>query len=689
MEENLKLDDYFLQCEVSDKSGNLYLFPSGIDFDTENYVNKISKIDFNSDRYTQVLNKLLKHINEILKPDLIFIDLRAGINESNGLVLLNISSTNLLFFNVEEQNEDGIKAISDFVFPSKNKKNFILNSMIRFQDSEVRNYKEKQFKDFITKDIKLKNEIINIGFEPQILENRIEQFKNFIEKQFNIYQTNKDFYLNDLFYKLYEIYFPEKIIFESSTISISNEKNEIETILKKLETTFNKLTGTESFKNEEDLEYFYLKDDIAKIVNEQIFLILGAKGSGKSSLYEVFTKHHKDILKKLNLKNVVYIPAMSKQIIENYNLSKDTFQNIYDKSNNVYLNIERFWKALTLFQVEDYLKIESKYFSSIDEIIEKFTIVEHGIEIDKKLKYYNIELLKKDNVITFVYDELDVSFPNTIYKIFIEKLVSFWQENIYKYSQIRSKILLRNDIYDTLDIENKTHLDLNKYELKWSEKEILSLILKMFITALDENELEKIKLLNIVKNKKNKEVVEDEEVIKNAIYLIFDRQLAKNRPPMDKWIMTRLSDAKDLVTPRVIYKFLSECIKRELQFVNTIKTERKHLLIVFNKYWEDILKNVSLHKLDEYNAEYKDNKSLQEKIKKLGQRSFSLDEYKKINSKTSDKNLKEELNKLIESGFIAYDEKQKKYQVAYIYTYGLVLKINKSRTGLGKKDDRD
>ncbi len=177
--------------------------------------------------------------------------------------------------------------------------------------------------------------------------------------------------------------------------------------------------------------------------------------------------------------------------------------------------------------------------------------------------------------------------------------------------------------------------------------------------------------------------------IKNAIYLIFDRQLAKNRPPMDKWIMTRLSDAKDLVTPRVIYKFLSECIKRELQFVNTIKTERKHLLIVFNKYWEDILKNVSLHKLDEYNAEYKDNKSLQEKIKKLGQRSFSLDEYKKINSKTSDKNLKEELNKLIESGFIAYDEKQKKYQVAYIYTYGLVLKINKSRTGLGKKDDRD
>lgn len=686
LEEELKLDDYFLQFEVSDKSGNLYLFPSGIDYDIENYINKISKIDFNSDSYRQGLNKLLNNINKILKPDLIFIDLRAGINESNGLVLLNLSSTNLLFFNVEEQNEDGIKAISKFVF-SKDKRNFILNSMIRFQNSEIRAIKEKQFKEFITRDIKLRNEIVNIGFEAQILENKIEQFKNFIETQFSIYQTNKDFYLGDLFQKLQDIYFEKAVLDDTTTSLIINEKVDIETIFQKLEITFNKLTGTESFKDENSLKYFYLKDDIAKIVNEQIFLILGAKGSGKSSLYEVFTKHHKDILKNLNLKNVIYTPAMSKQIIESYNLSKDTFQNIYDKSNNEFLNIERFWKSLTLFQLENYLNFEEKYFSSIDEIIEKFTIVENGIEIDKKLKYYNIQLLHEDRVVTLVYDELDVAFPNNVYKVFIEKLVSFWQENIYKYSQIRSKILLRNDIYDTLNIENKTHLDLNKYELKWSEKEILSLILKMFITVLNEDELEKIKLLNIVKNKKNKEVVEDEDEIKNAIYLIFDKQLAKNRPPMDKWIMTRLSDAKDLVTPRVIYKFLWECIKKELRNINSIKNDRKHLFTVFSKFWEEILKTVSLHKLDEYNEEYKSAKSLQEKIKKFGQRSFSFEEYKKLSSnKVTDKTLKEELNDLIESGFIAYDDRQKKYQVAYIYAYGLDLKINKSKTGLSKKN---
>ena len=109
--DDLKLNDYFLQNEVSNNSGNLYLFPSGINFDIDNYINKISKIDFNSNSYTSAFSKLLSHINMTLKPDLIFIDLRAGINESNGLILNKLSNKNLLFFNSEEQNEDGLNFV--------------------------------------------------------------------------------------------------------------------------------------------------------------------------------------------------------------------------------------------------------------------------------------------------------------------------------------------------------------------------------------------------------------------------------------------------------------------------------------------------------------------------------------------------------------------------------------------------
>jgi hypothetical protein len=75
-----------------------------------------------------------------------------------------------------------------------------------------------------------------------------------------------------------------------------------------------------------------------------------------------------------------------------------------------------------------------------------------------------------------------------------------------------------------LDIENKTHLELNKYELKWNEKEILSLILKIFISRLTDDELEKINLLFIVKNRKNDEVIEDMDKIIKAIYQIFGKK---------------------------------------------------------------------------------------------------------------------------------------------------------------------
>lgn len=264
--------------------------------------------------------------------------------------------------------------------------------------------------------------------------------------------------------------------------------------------------------------------------------------------------------------------------------------------------------------------------------------------------------------------------------------MSFWQDNIYKYSQIRSKILLRNDIFDTLNIENKTHLELNMYELKWNEKEILSLILKIFISALSDEELEKINLLFIIKNRKNNEVIEDMQKIREAIYLIFNKK-APYGSTMDKWLPTRLEDSKALITPRTIYKLMYESIKNELQY--DTETKRSALLNSFDKNkddWKEIFKEVSKQKLIEYDAEYKDYKSIYNKIIQVGQRSFTKDEFKEQFPKnTSVKTIDENLKKLQDSGFLGYDEKQKKYQVAFIYVYFLGLKINRSKTGKGEK----
>lgn len=671
IEEEPKLNDYFLQTKVSDNSGNLFIFPSGIDFDINNYLNKISKIDFNSPNYTNGFIKLLNNINNILKPDLIFIDLRAGINESNRFILQNISHSNLLFFNSEAQNEDGLKVIFNLLDSSD--KNYIMNSTIRYSNSELRKLKEEKLVKFVKESFQFNDEnIIPIKYNSTMLESTKSEFEEFVNKEFEIYKTTKSSYLHIIIETINDKYSLKNNI---DTLEIKNTSN-LEDILKKLEIIFSKLTGTQQFQNNDDLKYFYLKDDISKIINEQIFLILGSKGSGKSTLFEVFTKHHKDILSKLNIKNNNYIAGFSKIVMGD--ISKDYISKIYQHSNKKTIDIERFWKFITLYQIEKYLNITNKYFDNFDDISNKFTDFNIGLDIDKRLKLINIDLYKEDKIVTLVYDELDIGFSEDNQKLFISSLISFWQDNIYKYSQIKSKILLRNDIFNTLDIENKTHLDLNKYKLKWTEKEILSLILKIFISALNENELDQINLLEIVKNKKNKEVTEDIEKIKEAIYLIFDKQLSKNRPVMDKWIMTRLSDSKGLITPRIIYKFMSESIKQEL--IQSNRLDKSYLLTTFSKNWENILTEVSKYQQDEYNAEYKDNYEIYQKIKKIGQRSFTYEVFKKqYPNRTLETTVKNNLKKLESSGFISYDERQKKYQVAYIYTYGLGLKINRSK----------
>jgi len=673
LEDNLKLENYFLQNEVSNNSGNLYLFPSGIDFYIENYINKISKIDFNSNQYINHFQRLLDDVNIKLKPDLIFIDLRAGINESNGYILKNLSNKNLLFFNSEEQNEDGLKVILNSLSSLDN--SIILNSTIRYSDSETKIIKEKRFDNFL-KNINIKYKSMPIKYCANMLDTNIIEFKSFVSGEHSSYNS-KDIYLQNIIKNINSHFHLDEDI-----IDIKNNKINTKDILLKLKDEFKHLTAMTKFDTEDNLKYFYFKEDISKLVNEQIFLILGAKGSGKSALFEIFTKNYKSILEKLNIKNNVYIEGFSKKIAKDY-LSKDYLRLIYKKSDEDLENLERFWKFLTLYQLEKHLDSGNTFFKDIDDIRDKFIDIEFGLDIDKKLKDINIELYKDDKSLTLVYDELDIELVER--EDFIDSLVEFWRGNLYKYSQIRSKILLRNDIFEKLRIENKTHLDFNKYELKWNKKEILSLILKIIVTSLDENELETISLLDIVKNKKNNEITEDIYKIKNGIYKIFDKKLNEtqiNISTMDNWIISQLSDGKGNITPRVIYKFLFESIKKELGNDNL---NSNPLLKFFSKNYKDILLSVSKHRLIEYDEEYKDYNQYYKVIQSIGYRIFEYKEYRESynTSQTKKNSIKKEnidgcIKKLIDSGFISIkEEKAKTYQVANVYVPALDIKMNR------------
>lgn len=666
IEENLELDDYLLTIKNQDNAGSISLFPSGIDFNTNDYINKISKIDFNSKNYTKFFEKLINNINTKLKPDLIFIDLRAGINESNGFVLKSLSNMNFLFFNSEEQNKDGLNVILNSL---KDMSNYhIVNSTIRHYDSAVIEIEEKKFEEFMNT-INKKVELLKINWIPQMAKNDI---KDFVEDQYQLsLQPNSKFEMQDIVNTVSKEYFFEE------------QENKIKPILEKLDKEFSKLIAQQKFDKEEDLKYFYFKSDIREIIDEQIFLVLGAKGTGKSAFFEIFTKNYDKILSRLEIPNNTYIPGFSKEISED--LSKDYLKIILDKAKNKIDDIERFWKFLTLFQLESFL-IEkaifeiTPFFKDILEIKENFMNLETGLLVNKRLKELNMKLLNEDTFITFVYDELDVELTDKR-EHFIDGLVEFWKGNRNTYNQLKSKILLRTDIFKQLKIENKTHLDFNKYELKWDKNEILSLILKIITTALTKKELMTIGIVDILD--RNNDVIKDEEKIKEAIFKIFGKKLNKsqsNISTMDKWIITYLSDGSNVVTPRVIYKFLSQSIKEELKSLPLTLLDYSTLLPSFGEHYKDILFEVSVHKLTEYDEEYKDYSKYYNKIKKIGYRIFEFHEYKKTyaSKDTLKKTVYTDLDKLLDSGFIMKKETSKEtYQVANVYVPVLKIKMNR------------
>jgi len=181
-------------------------------------MNKISKTDFNSIDYTNKFTKLLTQINIDIKPDLIFIDLRAGINESNGLILKYLSNTNLMFFNSEEQNEDGLQVILNLFDDYNN--SFIMNSTIRYPLPTERDRKEKELKEFLLDNFKLLNEnnIIHVEYKAEMLENDIEEFKNFTTSQKDLYSVGKKMYLKRIIGNINEKYFNEKDVDENDII---------------------------------------------------------------------------------------------------------------------------------------------------------------------------------------------------------------------------------------------------------------------------------------------------------------------------------------------------------------------------------------------------------------------------------------------------------------------------------------
>jgi len=457
-------------------------------------------------------------------------------------------------------------------------------------------------------------------------------------------------------------------------------------------------------------KYFIETNEYKRTLKDEVDIIYGAKGTGKSALYLSILKNYK----KLNDdENIIVIQAESmqeasafKSVVEDPPTSENTFRNIWklyflvllyenfvskyifnrNYIRQVLFDSKLLGKDRSLMEVfsDAYRYIKNNSINSVEAkmsldtntgipngISGKITfsdtvdgINKGSVNIDKLFDSINNLLAKKKKRAWLMLDRLDSVFEgnDTLEENAIRGLFKAYLD-MKKFSLIREKIFLRTDIWDKITkkgFREASHIT-RTANIEWTEQSIINLIVKRFT----ENEfitreygIEKEKIISDYKNQEN------------LFYKIFPEQVEKSekKPVTIKWIITRTSDAKGIIAPREIIHLIIEMVALQVTYLKMGKDNTEAGNLFERSLFKLALDKVSTVKIEQtLFAEYPDMK---EYIQKFIQQKAtnSLESIIRIIGKSKDKST-EIIDRLIEIGFFTKTQTDGKafYNIPFLY----------------------
>ncbi len=346
--------------------------------------------------------------------------------------------------------------------------------------------------------------------------------------------------------------------------------------------------GSVDSESETDLDKKFIKTkDVEQFVNPRKSLVLGAKGSGKSALFQMFSKYEEKAkeLAKFDNKIIIVTGTGFNDLKE---LQTDDFTKLLK---NAEADFNKIWELYIAVKIAIKLGKEGYYcgdnlveFYRHAGIMEDFRILNilkqlwsivvgtpiQGIDIDikgVKIKIggkYSIDLqdmlgdindvLEQESIDCWIlFDKIDELFSNDYgkRKKCLESLFRTYLSFVNRFPRIKFKIFLRNDIWSTLEFVNKSHLSDKSVELSWDKKDLLLMLMHR---CLNNKMVEEY-----VSNKMGLD--KDELLLypnlEETFYTIFARQVykGKNEANMIDWLLQRITDGLDGKYPREFINF--------------------------------------------------------------------------------------------------------------------------------------
>jgi len=671
-----------------DTRGELFLVRAG-EYN-ENYIHRLADLDrhtlqsfYRGERgEINPVQQLIRDIEKRLDPDVILIDARPGFNDTSAIALFDLADMAIICFLPTDQSYEGLRWVVQAVKKQKDYQgkpdiHFLLTPIPPVGDELQRIWTNK-VESWIEE---------NWGLPEKT---KVEELYNEILYNPNIATLSS--LVNNVSNSLLVEYLPIADVIDASLpdikSSLATTNVEEQNILNEL--CFQAATAQE-LESSSIPNIFHRTEDFPKFLTNKIWLIRGAKGTGKSLLFRLFVEQSetaKDLASSdVDLNNVHFIaghgqPTLHGQILESADLASYEEQVGENNWQSFWLNyaLLQLCRALpevrSLFNPDEHLvTLSSQPNPEHAEMVSWLADKTNSPQSGDRLRAVDRWLQQNSQRVWLLYDELDAGFGSTQIdylrrKRALEALLAWWLESGTSLKSIVPKIFLREDIWHQLNFTNKGHYTGRSLQLRWDEADLWRLVLRQSLTSSETLSKSFEEKLGVTVDRLN--TIELEQ-LRTSLYPLWGERMGRTKKAYTyNWVRTRIADGQKNCFPRSLVLLLQKAVEAEKNFLTEYSSE----IVLRPKALIEALPYVSEQRVDEVRNEYPE---LAEYLTKLQRERSPIDETRLAEIwGVKDIKLAELIREMVDAGILTdrsrpQDPPPRLYAVAELYLSGLKM----------------
>jgi MinD-like ATPase involved in chromosome partitioning or flagellar assembly len=691
VEPRISIAQIFGEVRIPNATGRLFVVPAGtLDLD---YVSKVDDLRATTitDRGENLWGIFQREIQAQINPDILLIDSRTGINQWGALSLFQAADEVIVFLFPNEQNQQGIRLLLEALHSFRNVSlNFVFTPVPDTSETGMR---------------KIRDIWRSLNHVASSSDHDDEETN---QSQFDGDESSSEADLLIIPYlsliAVADSYPVSALLSYYSRIAnlIGEETDELQRkavltdsnarwpIIKSL--NFPEVNAADP---QQDLSLLFQRTaDFERFLDDTNCLVRGRKGTGKTALYWLLLKHYR-VAQQLahgRLDNTICLSGHGR--FHESRPSRTEFQVIHKGLQNKQGSWESFWRAYLLFRVVKEGKFnfpkgeKGKKFAEVKRIIGSLPgdvwQYEHSQQllhlasdpnllliIKDALDVLDSQIQEKSQKLWLLYDDLDEDFPerNDVRQQALAGLLQMLQAcDARRIKAIRFKIFLREDIWNRLTFDNKSHFNGRDILLQWNRVDFLRLALRQAIQSKQ--------FKNLVDQVSPVESIDDasEEAVDKALEILWGSRRRKGTKAkyVTRWVYERLTDSSNTTYPRSLSLLLKGAKEQELTYEGQSSKQVPTDRLLRATSLEEGLKKASEERCQAVREEYPNLVPFFDALRGV-QALPSKEELEAVwqeSAQTVSPDFDEFSGWLSEIGIAAYRENEKRYKFADIYVYG-------------------